>query len=349
MNKRKVLTILNNSKTTKNDLIKVIKKSNMIIKNPSRLSKIDIVKVLMRKYKINKNELIYFYTASDLKSLLLKNNIPKDKLKGRKSKSELFKMYINLRNRLLTSDFDTYWHLEQGRRDYMEDNIFYFKNNFIHFSSVFDGHGGKQCSLFLKRNLYPYFQRCIGKNKKIKKSIINAYSLANKNFLNKGIDSGSTCNTLIINKKTNNFFLANVGDSRAIICYKNGSVKRISIDHKPDNKKEKARIQKQGGFVEDHRVDGILAMSRSIGDRRIAHHLSSMPDVFEGSLKNIKYIVQASDGLYDVMSNSQVCKYINSLLKKGVSKREIPYYLVNHSIKNRGSMDNVSVIITYIS
>ena len=90
-------------------------------------------------------------------------------------------------------------------------------------------------------------------------------------------------------------------------------------------------------------------MSRSFGDAKIAKHLSSTPDIFEGSLKNVKYIVQASDGLYDVMSNSEICKYINSLLKKGVSKKEVPYYLVNHSIKNRGSMDNVSAIITYIS
>lgn len=349
MNKKRVLTILNNPKTTKNDLIKIIKNSKLTIKNPNKYSKIYLVKILMNKYEINKNQLIYFYTVSDLKSLLLKNNMQKHKLKGKKSKTELFKMYINLRNRLLTSDFDTHWHLEQGRRDYMEDNVFYFKNNFIHFSSVFDGHGGKQCSLFLKRNLYTYFKRCIDKNKKIKKSIIDSYSLANKNFLNKRIDSGSTCNTLIINKKTNNFFVANVGDSRAIICYKDGSVKKISVDHKPDNKKEKKRIEKKGGFVEDKRVDGILAMSRSIGDRRIAHHLSSIPDVFEGSLKNIKYIVQASDGLYDVLSNSEICRYINSLMKKGISKREIPYYLVNHSIKNKGSTDNVSVIITYIS
>jgi len=349
LSKKKVLTILNNSKVTKNDLIKVIKQSKIIIKNPIKFSKIDLVKVLMKRYNIKKTELIYFYTVSELKNILVKNNIPKSKLKGAKKKSELFKMYIKLRNNLLTSDFDTHWHLEQGRREYMEDNIFYFKNNFIHFTSVFDGHGGKKCSNFLKRNLYLFFQRSIGKNKKIKKSIINAYSLASKNFLNKKVDSGSTCNTLIINKKTNNFFIANVGDSRAIVCYKNNKVKQISIDQKPDDRKEKERIYKQGGFVEGHRVDGILAMSRSIGDRKIAHHLSATPDVFEGSLKNIKYIVQASDGLFDVMSNSEICKYINSALAKGVSKRQIPILLVNHSIKNRKSQDNVSAIITYIN
>lgn len=347
LSKKKVLTILNNPKVGKNDLIKVIKQSNIIIKNPIKFSKIDLVKVLMKRYNIKRTELIYFYTISELKNILVKNNIPKSKIKSTKKKSDLFQMYIKLKNNLLKSDFDTHWHLEQGHREYMEDNVFYFKNNFIHFTSVFDGHGGKQCSNFLKRNLYLFFQRSIGKHKKIKKSLINTYSLASKNFLNRNEISGSTCNTLVINKKSNNFFIANVGDSRAIVCYNNNKVKQISIDHKPDDRKEKARIKKQGGFVEGHRVDGILAMSRSIGDRKIAHHLSSTPDIFEGSMKNIKYIVQASDGLFDVMSNSEICKFINSALERKVSKKQIPILLVKHSIQNRKSQDNVSVIITY--
>ena len=89
-------------------------------------------------------------------------------------------------------------------------------------------------------------------------------------------------------------------------------------------------------------------MSRSIGDSKISHHLSSTPDIFEGSLKNVKYIVQASDGLYDVMTNVKICDYINTHIKNGTPKKDIPYYLVNHAIKNKGSMDNVSAIITFI-
>lgn len=349
MPKKSVVTILNNDKVSKAELLNIIKRSNISIMNHQRYTKIQLIKVIMKKYKINELDIIHFYTVSQLKSILLKNsNVSKINLMGNSKKKALFDMYMKLRKNLKTNNFKTHCNLQQGKREYMEDNVYYFKNNIIHFSSVFDGHGGKKCSLFLKRNLYRYFQRSIEKNSRIKLGLINAYKLANNNFLNTKEESGSTCNTLIINKKNSKFYVANVGDSRAIACYKNGTVKEISKDHKPTDPKEKARIQKRGGFVQDKRVDGILAMSRAMGDKKIAHHISATPDIFEGSIKKIKYIVQASDGLYDVMKSVDVCKFINQFLAKGMPKNRIPRLLVSHAIKI-GSQDNVSVIITYIN
>ena len=40
----------------------------------------------------------------------------------------------------------------------------------------------------------------------------------------------------------------------------------MSKDHKPDDTKELERIQRSGGFVEDGRVNGMLALSRALGD-----------------------------------------------------------------------------------
>mmetsp|Transcript_42116 Transcript_42116/g.101595 ORF Transcript_42116/g.101595 Transcript_42116/m.101595 type:complete len:111 (-) Transcript_42116:2975-3307(-) len=62
---------------------------------------------------------------------------------------------------------------------------------------------------------------------------------------------------------------ANVGDSRAIVVRKDGSVVRLSRDHKPGVPDETKRITDMGGRVIDWsrwRVEGLLAVSRSMGD-----------------------------------------------------------------------------------
>jgi serine/threonine protein phosphatase PrpC len=59
---------------------------------------------------------------------------------------------------------------------------------------------------------------------------------------------------------------ANSGDSRAVIGLKNGKLIELSYDHKPDNDGELKRVKAGGGFVEDGRVQGVIAVSRAIGD-----------------------------------------------------------------------------------
>jgi serine/threonine protein phosphatase PrpC len=60
-------------------------------------------------------------------------------------------------------------------------------------------------------------------------------------------------------------YVANAGDARCVIACK-GKAKDLSIDHKPDIPTEKRRVQRAGGFVEYGRVNGIIAISRAIGD-----------------------------------------------------------------------------------
>lgn len=61
-------------------------------------------------------------------------------------------------------------------------------------------------------------------------------------------------------------YCANAGDSRAILATKAGKCIELSHDHKPDNEGEMARVKAAGGFVEDGRVQGVIAVSRAIGD-----------------------------------------------------------------------------------
>jgi serine/threonine protein phosphatase PrpC len=75
--------------------------------------------------------------------------------------------------------------------------------------------------------------------------------------------AGCTANVVMITKTE--IICANAGDSRSVMS-KKGKSKDLSVDHKPDTPSEKRRIERANGFVEENRVNGNLALSRSIGD-----------------------------------------------------------------------------------
>jgi len=84
-------------------------------------------------------------------------------------------------------------------------------------------------------------------------------------------------------------FVANAGDSRCVMGSPTGDmVQRITTDHKPDEEKEKSRIESLGGSVQlkvenGHkvaRVNGILGVARAMGDFDLEDVLTCEPDVF---------------------------------------------------------------------
>ena len=73
------------------------------------------------------------------------------------------------------------------------------------------------------------------------------------------------CTACVVLITDTELICANAGDSRCVLS-NNGKAIEMSIDHKPENFSEKARIEKAGGFVEDNRVKGVLNLSRSLAD-----------------------------------------------------------------------------------
>jgi serine/threonine protein phosphatase PrpC len=118
---------------------------------------------------------------------------------------------------------------------------------------------------------------------------------------------GCTANLVMI--KDNVIYCANAGDSRAVICNKDGNAENLSEDHKPDNKIEKDRIYKAGSTVQEGRVDGNLNLSRSIGDlkhKQVAgltpaeQPITCVPDIKIRKLKEgDEFIIVACDGIWE--------------------------------------------------
>ena len=63
----------------------------------------------------------------------------------------------------------------------------------------------------------------------------------------------------------NYVYCANAGDARGVLSEK-GKAVELSKDHKPDVPLERSRVVAAGHHVEDGRVDGVIAISRAIGD-----------------------------------------------------------------------------------
>ena len=130
----------------------------------------------------------------------------------------------------------------------------------ISYFSIFDGHGGDKCSIFLMDNLLNYIIEDKNFPIDIKSSLISSIEKAENDF-NKQFENLNNDNIKDYNDKTdfsgscaliclivdNKIYLCNVGDSRAIMSMENGSKFRpLTIDHKPNNPKEYERIIKSG-------------------------------------------------------------------------------------------------------
>lgn len=137
--------------------------------------------------------------------------------------------------------------------------------------------------------------------------------------------TGCTANVCAIDDQNKKIYFANAGDSRSVLC-KNGVAYPMSIDHKPDLDTEKNRIYKADGWVSEGRVKGNLNLSRSLGDLEYKQNkrlppedqmITANPDVVVESLSSdVSFIVLACDGVWDCMTNQEICDFINERLKK---------------------------------
>ena len=208
---------------------------------------------------------------------------------------------------------------------------------------VMDGHGvnGHLVSRFTTK----YFTSFFKKNKKMNSSNSsedqifyrlkkNDYEVLKRVFRHAERDlekdgevdanfSGTTC--VMVFQVGERIICANVGDSRAIMV-KGDKAIPLSFDQKPDDPEESKRIKENGGEISQYEEDGEksgpfrvwqkgeaypgIAMSRSIGDF-IASKLGVIPEpkfIEEKIDKDTKFIIVASDGIWEFLDNDTVKK-----------------------------------------
>jgi len=265
-----------------------------------------------------------------------------------------------------------YSHSLQGKRDSNEDQHVHIMNingeneelNPINFIGVFDGHGGKAVSKYLKENLSQFFVN------KFTKDIYTKPETATKYF-NKVYEliqnkmkedhpravqyCGSTACVGINFKDTddkNRLWVLNVGDSRAIKCNKLNIAEQLSQDHKPNSPEERVRIEQMGGKIEfdgsDWRIKD-LSLSRAFGDLECTPYVTHLPQIYRYKISSSdKFLIFACDGLWDVMTNQDAVDFVNELLINKKFKGNYAKELAENAY-NRGSLDNVTTVIYFIN
>lgn len=197
------------------------------------------------------------------------------------------------------------------------------------FFGLYDGHGGKTCSNFLRDHLHSFIINDHNFPSNPEQAILNGFAKAETQFiemaLKKGEKSGSCAViTLIIGNKC---YVGNLGDSRALVSLNEGKeCVPMSKDHKPNSEEEKQRIIKAGGeiyMVGENSVSrvlpGRLAISRAFGDIDAKlkefggnpNVLIAVPDIRSISIKNnTDFICLGSDGIFDRLSNEEVVELL---------------------------------------
>jgi len=260
----------------------------------------------------------------------------------------------------------------QGKRESNEDQHFIYTNldgnnkefNDVNMFGVFDGHGGKLVSKYLKENLPLFFIKKFKKNifvkpEKYSKYVNKVFDLIQNNlkeFHPRAANyCGSTaCMTIhCIDKKEKKTFLwiMNVGDSRVVLANKNNLAVQLSKDHKPNTPEERNRIEEMGGKITYDGVDWRikdLSLSRAFGDLECGPYVTHLPQIYRYKLSSSdKFLIQACDGLWDVMNNQDVIDFVLDLENKNF-KGNYAKALCDEAL-NKGSMDNVTVIVYFLN
>jgi protein phosphatase 1L len=258
----------------------------------------------------------------------------------------------------------------KGKRSYMEDRHI-IANKLPTFSSfalfgVFDGHGGSKTAESIKELLVPTVETHIHKGKLT--TITDAEKRANAmkvvlhnsllevdllfgSIFPKDEKGGSTAIVALVwVGQPPILALANVGDCRGLLVHDDGNFDVLSIDHKPSLPSERARIESLGGKVLHEpnnvcRVEGVLAVSRAIGDFPLRPYVIPDPDFTLTTLQpNHCAIVLASDGVWDVMENVECAQQVRLTLAKLRSPSQAAHEVVR-VVTQRGGIDNMTCMV----
>ncbi|KAL8199686.1 hypothetical protein R6Q57_013254 [Mikania cordata] len=259
----------------------------------------------------------------------------------------------------------------------------------VHFFGVYDGHGGYHVSALCKQNMHIIIEQELMRVKPTAESLTGGQlveqwrTAVNRSFERMDAMALTLCQcdvpenlkvcrnhpqlslvgstAVVVLLTDEHIVVGNCGDSRAVLC-RNREAVPLSVDHKPDREDERARIEALGGRIvfagNEARVEGVLAMTRAIGDRFLKQVVISEPEfMFMKREADDVSLILASDGLWDVLSSELSCDVVHKCQQEnyngslgmmaagdGGAMFPVAALLVRLALGRRSS-DNISVIV----
>lgn len=144
--------------------------------------------------------------------------------------------------------------------------------------------------------------------------------------------------------------VANAGDCRAVLC-RRGEAIDMSQDHKPIHPSEQRRVEELGAFVEDGYLNGVLSVTRALGDWDMKFSqgspspLISEPEFRQALLtEDDEFLIISCDGIWDVMSSQHAVNVVRRGLRRHDDPEQSARDLVKEALRLNTS-DNLTVII----
>ncbi|KAI0528855.1 hypothetical protein KFK09_001398 [Dendrobium nobile] len=264
-----------------------------------------------------------------------------------------------------------------GPRRYMEDEHIRIDDLSAHLGSIFtcpspsafygifDGHGGPDAAAYIKRNAIRLFfedvefpQASEANNvfiesveDSVRKAFLHA-DLALADDCTVNTSSGTTALAALIFGRL--LLVANAGDCRAVLCRKGRAVD-MSQDHRPIHAAERQRVEACGGYIDDGYLNGMLSVSRALGDwdiklpRGSPSPLIAEPEFMQAVLmEDDEFLIIGCDGIWDVMSSQHAVNLVRRELRRHDDPERCARELVMEALRLK-TFDNLTVIVVRLS
>ncbi|MCO5576341.1 hypothetical protein L7F22_030150 [Adiantum nelumboides] len=211
--------------------------------------------------------------------------------------------------------------------------------------AIYDGHLGHEVAEYLQANLLNNILHQPSFWTDPTTAITEAYIKTDSRILEKVAElgtGGSTAVTAIVIDGSS-VYIANVGDSRAVLC-RAGVATQVTNDHDPVS--EKASIQRKGGLVttlpgDVPRVNGQLAVARAFGDKNLKALLKVDPDVHCILIQMTdEFLILASDGVWKVVENQAAVDLVREVKDPKVAAKQLVGYAIQQNSK-----DDISCVV----